>query len=134
MTCSIMYERKITPTVHKPPLSNALSLYQLSHHIKFDIPEAYPFCVMKYHNKLSPPVPTILKQLLIVYTYHPNPTASCTVITMYYYCDRQDTEMHDNQRQSYLEWHKNDVTVSARHFPSKYDSNMAVCVHCIRPL
>ena len=29
---------------------------------------------------------------------------------------------------------KNDVTVSARHFPRKYDRNMAVCVHFIRPI
>ena len=27
-----------------------------------------------------------------------------------------------------------DVTVSARHFSRKYDSNMAVWVHCIRPI
>ena len=29
---------------------------------------------------------------------------------------------------------RDDVTVSAYHFSRKYDSNMAVCVHCIRPV
>ena len=33
-----------------------------------------------------------------------------------------------------LQWHKVDITVSARHFPRKYDSNMAVCVQCVRPI
>ena len=27
-----------------------------------------------------------------------------------------------------------DVTVGVRHFPRSYDSNMAICVHCIGPI
>ena len=51
---------------------------------------------------------------------------SCTVIFA--------REMTPLQWRQHGQWPKVDVTLSARQFPRKYDGNMAVCVHCIRPI
>ena len=48
-----------------------------------------------------------------------------------WYLRENDARLQWRQRWTIV---RDDVTVSARHLSCKYDSNMAVCVHRIRPI